>query len=86
MNRGELVPDDVTIAMVRDTADRPDCYEWCIAGWFSAHTCSGRSAWQKCWRAGMSKVDCVPYISVPADVLIERLAGAGPAEQRACLP
>ena len=25
MNRGELVPDDVTIAMIRERLSRPDC-------------------------------------------------------------
>src|SRR5512143_1489125 len=27
MNRGELVPDDVTIAMIRERISRPDCAE-----------------------------------------------------------
>ncbi len=43
MKRGELVPDDVTIAMVRDRLSQPDCSQWRTAGWISANACPGGS-------------------------------------------
>ncbi len=44
MNRGELVPDDLTIDMIRDRLSREDCIEGAISRWFPTHSCSGRSA------------------------------------------
>lgn len=74
MNRGELVPDDVTIAMVRDRLSRPDCNEGALLDGFP------RTPAQAVALADMldsldQKVHKVPYISVPAEVLIERLGG-----------
>src|SRR5574338_1429803 len=34
MNRGELVPDDVTIAMVKDRLQRPDCQDGALLDGF----------------------------------------------------
>ena len=34
MNRGELVPDDVTIAMIRDRLSRPDCADGALLDGF----------------------------------------------------
>src|SRR5512136_3266242 len=38
MNRGELVPDDVTIAMVRDRLSRPDCKDGALLDGFPRTT------------------------------------------------
>lgn len=74
MSRGELVPDDVTIAMIRERLSRPDCEKGALLDGFP------RTPAQADALGGMletlhGKVDCVPYISVPAEVLIERLGG-----------
>ncbi|HCE17641.1 MAG TPA: adenylate kinase [Anaerolinea thermolimosa] len=74
MNRGELVPDDVTIAMVKERISRSDCANGALLDGFP------RTPAQADALAGMlaelgGKVHCVPYISVPAEVLIERLGG-----------
>ena len=74
MNRGELVPDDVTIAMIRERLSRPDCKAGAILDGFprtpaQAHALSEMLAQLD------GKVVSVPYISVPAAVLIERLSG-----------
>lgn len=74
MNRGELVPDDVTIAMVRDRLTRPDCKAGALLDGFP------RTPAQADALAGMlaemgEKIHSVPYISVPAEELIERLGG-----------
>ena len=55
MDRGELVPDDVTIAMVRERLQQPDAAARRDAGWFPAHAAAGRGARRaagRVWRAG----------------------------------
>ena len=74
MNRGELVPDDVTIAMVRDRISRPDCAAGALLDGFP-RTPAQANALAEMLHSMSQKVDSVPYISVPAEVLIERLGG-----------
>ncbi len=74
MNRGELVPDDVTIAMVRDRLTRPDCKAGALLDGFP-RTPAQATALADMLGTMNEKVDSVPYISVPAEVLIERLGG-----------
>jgi adenylate kinase len=73
-NKGELVPDDVTIAMIRERISRSDCATGAILDGFP------RTPAQADALAGMlsdmrTQVNSVPYISVPEDVLVERLSG-----------
>ncbi len=74
MNRGELVPDDVTIAMIRDRLSREDCANGAILDGFP-RTPAQAEALSKMLADLDGKVVSVPYISVPAKVLIERLSG-----------
>jgi adenylate kinase len=74
MNRGELVPDDVTIAMVRDRISRPDCQEGALLDGFPRTPAQAVALSEMLGSIG-EKVDSVPYISVPAELLIERLGG-----------
>lgn len=74
MNRGELVPDDVTIAMIRERLSRPDCGEGAILDGFP-RTPAQAEALDVMLAQFDSKVSSVPYISVPEAVLIERLSG-----------
>ena len=74
MNRGELVPDDVTIAMIRERLSRPDCAQGALLDGFP-RTPAQAEALAVTLAAWKARVDIVPYISVPADVLIERLSG-----------
>jgi adenylate kinase len=74
MNRGELVPDDVTIAMVRDRISRPDCADGALLDGFP-RTPAQADALSEMLASMGQKVHSVPYISVPAEVLIERLGG-----------
>ncbi len=74
MNRGELVPDDVTIAMIRERISRPDCASGAILDGFP-RTPAQAEALNAMLTELNGKVMSVPYISVPADVLVERLAG-----------
>lgn len=74
MNRGELVPDDVTIAMIRDRLNRADCAGGAILDGFP-RTPAQAEALAVMLADLDGKVMAVPYISVPAEVLIERLSG-----------
>ena len=74
MNRGELVPDDVTIAMVKERISRPDCAKGVLLDGFP-RTPAQADALAKMLVDFKGQVNSVPYISVPADVLIERLSG-----------
>ena len=74
MNRGELVPDDVTIAMVKDRILRPDCQDGALLDGFP-RTPAQADALGKMLAEMGGAVNSVPYISVPAQVLIERLSG-----------
>lgn len=74
MNRGELVPDDVTIAMVKDRLSRPDCAEGALLDGFPRTVAQAVALADMLGTLGQ-KVHKVPYISVPADLLIERLGG-----------
>jgi adenylate kinase len=74
MSRGELVPDDVTIAMVRERLARPDCKNGALLDGFP-RTPAQASALAEMLKDFNGAVNVVPYISVPAEVLIERLSG-----------
>ena len=74
MKRGELVPDDVTIAMIRERLSRPDCLPGALLDGFPRTTSQAEAL--ASMLAGFSgQVDAVPYINVAEDVLIERLTG-----------
>ncbi len=74
MDRGELVPDDVTIAMVKERLSRPDCAKGALLDGFP-RTPAQADALAAMLGAIGGRVNCVPYISVPSEVLIERLSG-----------
>ena len=74
MNCGELVPDNVTIAMVKDRILRPDCEKGVLFDGFP-RTAAQAEALDRMLGSQGAVVECVPYISVPAQVLIDRLGG-----------
>lgn len=74
MDRGALVPDDVTIAMVMDRLSRPDCAEGAILDGFP-RTIAQAEALDEALAAAGHQVCVVPYIAVPDEVLVERVAG-----------
>ncbi len=74
MKRGELVPDDVTIAMIRDRLSRPDCKPGALLDGFPRTPAQAEALDSMLAEFG-GKVNAVPYISVPENVLIERLTG-----------
>jgi adenylate kinase len=74
MDRGELVPDDVTIAMIRERLSRPDCQSGALLDGFPRTVAQAEALEAMLGEFG-GRVDAVPYISVPEEVLIERLSG-----------
>lgn len=74
MDRGALVPDDVTIAMIQDRLNRPDCNIGALLDGFP-RTPAQAQALDEMLGANDQKISCVPYINVPAEILIERLSG-----------
>jgi adenylate kinase len=74
MTKGELVPDDVTIAMIRDRISRPDCKTGAILDGFP-RTPTQADALEIMLHDFGGRVDAVPFIFGSEDVLVERLSG-----------
>ena len=74
VDRGELVPDDITIGMVRDRLMKADCVNGAILDGFP-RTPAQAEALTKLLSDLGGKVVSVPFIYVPDEVLIERLTG-----------
>jgi len=74
MNKGELVPDDVTIAMVRERISREDCKAGAILDGFPRTPSQAEALGRMLAEIG-GQVDAVPYITAAASVLIERVCG-----------
>ncbi len=75
IDRGELVPDEVTIAMVRERLTRPDCEGGAILDGFP-RTPAQAEALEKMLAAVCH--DCVrrvPFVTAPEATLVDRLAG-----------
>ncbi|HKG53634.1 MAG TPA: adenylate kinase [Anaerolineales bacterium] len=74
MTKGELVPDDVTIAMVRDRLSRPDCKAGAILDGFP-RTPAQADALEAMLNEFDGHVDAVPFVTAEDDVLVKRLGG-----------
>lgn len=74
MDRGELVPDDVTIAMIRERLARPDCEPGALLDGFPRTPPQAQALDAILLEFG-EQVDVVPYINVSEEVLLERLTG-----------
>jgi adenylate kinase len=74
MTRGDLVPDGVTIAMIKDRLTRPDCKTGAILDGFP-RTPSQAEALEAMLQEFKGHVDAVPFINAADDTLVERLSG-----------
>lgn len=74
IDRGELVPDEVTIGMVRDRFSRPDCVAGALLDGFP-RTIPQAEGLDKLLAEMEQHVAIVPYIEVSQEVLLQRLAG-----------
>ena len=74
INKGELVPDEVTIAMIRERLSHPDCQAGALLDGFP-RTPAQAEALDSMLSSIKGQVLSVPYIAVPENVLIDRLTG-----------
>jgi len=74
MDKGKLVPDDVTIAMVRDRLQRPDCQRGVILDGFPRTATQALGLDTMLADMGHS-LDGVIYLSAPDEELVRRLSG-----------
>ena len=74
LDRGDLVPDDITIAMILSRIDEPDCAEGVLLDGFPRNLIQAEALDKGL--ADMHRVlDCTVYLNVPRDVLLRRLSG-----------
>ncbi|MGV3486998.1 MAG: adenylate kinase [Tuberibacillus sp.] len=74
MDAGGLVPDDVTIGIVRDRLGKADCHKGFLLDGFPRTTAQAE-ALDKLLAEMDRKIDAVLYIDVDRDSLLERLTG-----------
>jgi adenylate kinase len=74
MDKGQLVPDDVTIAMVVERLSRPDCEAGAILDGFPRTLPQAQALDEALARDG-HRISVAPYISVSEETLLARLAG-----------
>lgn len=82
MDRGELVPDEVTIGMVQDRLGQADCANGAIFDGFPRNI-NQAQALDVLLAAMGSRIQIVPSIAVSSEVLIERLLKRAEIEGRA---
>lgn len=74
MNRGDLVPDDVTVAMVRERMQRSDVTGGVLLDGFPRTLPQAQALGSMLAEMGQ-KVDAVIYLEVPDDEIMMRLTG-----------
>ena len=74
MNKGELVPDDVTVRMVEERLSRSDCEKGAVLDGFP-RTPAQAQALAALLEKFNGEVKVVPHIKVRDDILVERLSG-----------
>ena len=82
MDKGELVPDSVTVAMVKDRLSQPDCANGAILDGFPRTTAQAE-ALDELLADINGQISIVPYIKVDEEVLVQRLINRGKLEGRA---
>lgn len=74
MDRGQLVPDEITIGMLLERISRPDCQKGCLLDGFP-RTLEQAQALDSALAQRGEQVDKVIYIKVELEELVSRLAG-----------
>ncbi|MDR1490997.1 MAG: adenylate kinase [Desulfovibrio sp.] len=73
IDRGDLVPDEITIPMVLETLKSKGENGWLLDG-FPRNTAQARKLWEEIQKTGL-KVDYVVEISLPRDIAKNRILG-----------
>ncbi|MFF3616156.1 adenylate kinase [Streptomyces sp. NPDC002580] len=74
MDKGELVPDEVTIAMAKDRMEQPDAESGFLLDGFPRNVSQAEALDGMLSTAGM-KLDAVLDLEVPEDEVVRRIAG-----------
>jgi adenylate kinase len=74
MDKGGLVPDEITIKMILERIDQPDCASGCLFDGFP-RTLQQAKALDKALRGQGRTIDKATYIEVPDEELVKRLSG-----------
>jgi adenylate kinase len=74
MDRGELVPDDLTVAMILDRLAQPDCARGVILDGFPRTVAQEQALEEGLQNVG-KQIDLVVYLDVPREELLTRLSG-----------
>lgn len=74
LDRGELVPDDLTVTMVLSRLAEPDCTQGALLDGFP-RTIAQAQALDKGLEADGRQIDVVVYLKVPREELLKRLSG-----------
>lgn len=74
MDRGELVPDDLTVTMVLGRLAMPDCARGVILDGFPRTVAQAQALDNGLQRAG-KQIDIAIYLKVPREELLKRLSG-----------
>ena len=74
MDRGELVPDEITIKMILERINQPDCTSGCLLDGFP-RTLHQAKVLDKALKEQGKTIDKAIYIEVPNEELVKRLSG-----------
>ena len=74
LDRGELVPDDITVAMVLSRLKEPDCAKGAVLDGFP-RTIPQAEALDKGLEEAGKQIDLAIYLEVPREELLKRLSG-----------
>ena len=74
MDKGELVPDEITIRMILERINQPDCASGCLLDGFP-RTLDQAEVLDKALKERGKSIDEAIYIEVPNEELVKRLSG-----------
>ena len=74
LDRGELVPDEITVAMILNRLEEPDCASGVLLDGFP-RTIAQAQALDNGMQATGRQIDMAIYLQVPREVLLTRLSG-----------
>lgn len=82
ISKGGLVPDSLTIEMIRERLSRPDCANGAILDGFPRTPPQAVALEKMLSEFFGAEVDSVPYITAPQPVLVDRISGRWTCRQK----
>ncbi len=74
MDKGQLVPDEITIRMILERIAKPDCASGCLFDGFP-RTLRQAEVLDRAFKEQGKNIDKAIYIEVPSEQLVQRLSG-----------